>query len=79
MRTISDEIMRRHLAPSEQKLFLVRSREETEMRKLWAALATIIVLFLGWPVAEDGFIGSVIFFGTLCILAFWWWVEIKLK
>lgn len=60
-------------------MFLVQSREETEMRKFWAALATIFVLCFGWPAARDGFIGSVVFFGTLCILAFWWWAEAKFK
>lgn len=49
------------------------------MRKLTGVLVTILVLTFGWPVAEDGFIGSAVFVGTLCILAFWWWAEVKFK
>lgn len=67
------------VASSEPDLFLVRRGEEAKMRKVWAALATLFVLVFGWPVAEDGFIGSAVFVGTLCILAFWWWAEFKFK
>ena len=49
------------------------------MRKFWGSLVTLLVLLFGWPVAKDGFIGGVIFLGTLCILVFWWWAEIKFR
>lgn len=49
------------------------------MRKFCGALVTFVVLLFGWPVARDGFIGSLIFFDTLCILVFWWWAEIKFR
>lgn len=69
------------MAPSESDLFLVPGGEEKGkvMRKFWATIVTILILTVGWPVAEDGFIGSAVFVGTLCILAFWWWAEFKFK